>query len=136
MRPWTPWLDRAGAFVSAFCAVHCAGLGLVFVLAPGLWLQGKGGAFGSEWLHRLEWLLAASALLLATLALAQGWRRHRRCLPAALAAPGLGLMAIGIFTELHSLPLLGSAVVLGGGLLLVLAHGFNLHLARKSVASH
>lgn len=133
MRASNPWLDRAGAVVSGVCAVHCAGLGLVFLLYPGLWLRRQRWPVDLQWLLYLEWALAGVALLLAVLAFAHGWSRHRRILPAALGLPGLGLLATGIFTDLHWQPPLGSAVVLCGGLLLASAHLLNLRLARRAV---
>lgn len=131
MRTLTPWLDRAGAMVSALCAIHCAGLGLVLILFPGLWLRRQRWPVDLSWLLYLEWALAAMALVLAVLALGLGCVRHRRPWPIALAVPGLALMAAGIFTELHWWPLWGSVIVLTGGLLVVAAHLLNLaHLRR------
>jgi len=135
MRVLTPWLDRAGATVSALCAVHCAGLGLVMILYPSLWLQRRKWPIDLAWLLYLEWILAAMALLLAVLALGLGCVRHRRPWPLLLAVPGLAMMMAGIFTELHWWPLWGSVIVLAGGLLLVTAHLLNLaHLRGLSIS--
>lgn len=130
----SPWLDRAGALVSALCAVHCAGLGLVLVLFPGLWLRRQQWPVDLAWLLYLEWTLAAMALGLALVALRHGHVRHRRPWPILLAVPGLALMGAGIFTDLHWWPLWGSVIVLSGGLLLVAAHLSNLALLRRTMS--
>jgi hypothetical protein len=133
MSSWTPSFDRAGAFVSGLCALHCAGLGLLFIVFPGVWMRRQSWPVDLQWLLWLEWALAGAALLLAILGLWHGWTRHRHVLPASLAVPGLGLLGVGIFTELHWRPLWGSVVVLCGGLLLVSAHLVNLRLTRRAL---
>jgi len=130
----SPWWDRAGALVSTLCAVHCAGLGLVLILFPGLWLRRQQWPVDLAWLLYLEWALAAIALGLATVALGQGYVRHRRPWPILLAVPGLALMGAGIFTDLHWWPLWGSVIVLSGGLLLVAGHLSNLALLRRAAS--
>lgn len=131
MATWTPWFDRLGAFVSSLCALHCAGMGLLFVFVPGLWLRRQQWPVDLTWLLYLEWAMATAALVLAGLAFRQGWVRHRHFLPATLGMIGLGLMGLGMFTSLHWRPLWGSAVVLAGGLLLTSGHLLNLRLTKR-----
>lgn len=131
MPRWTPWLDRTGAAVSAACALHCAGLGALMLLVPGLWLRQRQYSREIAWLLMLELALVLAAAGLALPAFGLGWRRHGRPWPMLLALPGLTLIAVGVFTPLHWMPLWGSGLVLGGGLLLVAAHLVNLWLGRR-----
>lgn len=135
MRRISPWLDRCGAAVSAACGIHCAGLGMLFVLWPGLWFQRARYAQELLWLQRLEVALATLAFLLAALALSLGWRRHRRPWPALLGVPGLAMIGLGVFSPLHDVPLWGNATVLAGGALMVAAHLGNLRMLRIARAS-
>lgn len=80
--------DLLGITLSLTCLVHCLALPLLILLAPalGTWFSMP------EWVHAAILMLALPA---ATFAMTDGWRRHRRAAPAALAASGVGLLAAG-----------------------------------------
>jgi len=128
-------MDRIGVCVSAACGVHCALMGVALVVWPTLWLQQTRFGVDLRWLVILEMTLAVLALLFALTALGLGTLRHGRWRPWAFGLPGLTLVCSGVFTPLHDEPLLGSAVVLGGGLLIVLAHVENLRAGRRHRAA-
>ncbi len=81
--------DLAGITLSFGCLVHCLLLPLLLLLAPAL----------APWLGLPEGFHAAVLLLAlpaAWVAMAGGWRHHRRWLPAIPAAAGLLLLALGL----------------------------------------
>jgi hypothetical protein len=81
--------DLLGITLSLACVVHCLALPLLILLAPAL----------GTWIATPEWVHAAIlmlALLAATFAMKDGWRRHGRLAPAALAATGFGFLAAGL----------------------------------------
>ena len=81
--------DLTGILLSLTCLVHCLALPLILLLAPAL----------SRWIALPEGVHAAILLLAlpaAAVAMRDGWRRHRRTMPAILAVTGLGLLALGL----------------------------------------
>jgi hypothetical protein len=120
------WLDRIGISASLVCALHCLALSFAVVLWPALWLRQQ--LFGIEvrWLLLAELALAALSLLAATSALAAGYLRHRRVLPGLLMIPGMLVLGVGVFSQVHRVPGWGTAVVLCGGALLIAGHVLNL----------
>jgi len=81
--------DLTGLVLSFACLIHCLALPLLLLLAPALsrWVALPEGV------HAVILLLALPA---AAIAMRDGWRRHRRIIPAMLAAAGLGLLALGL----------------------------------------
>ena len=81
--------DLTGLALSLTCLLHCLALPLLLLLAPALsrWVALPEGV------HAVILLLALPA---AAIAMRDGWRRHRRIIPAMLAAAGLGLLALGL----------------------------------------
>lgn len=81
--------DMTGIVLSFTCLIHCLALPLLLLLAPALsrWIALPEG------IHAVILLLALSA---AAIAMRDGWRRHRRLMPAVLATAGLGLLALGL----------------------------------------
>jgi hypothetical protein len=81
--------DLLGITLSLTCLVHCLALPLLILLAPalGTWVAMP------EWVHAAILMLALPA---ATFAMKDGWLRHGRVVPAALAAAGVGLLAAGL----------------------------------------
>jgi hypothetical protein len=81
--------DLLGITLSLTCLVHCLALPLLILLAPAV----------SRWVAAPEWMHAAILLLAlpaATFAMKDGWRRHGRVAPAALAATGVSFLAAGL----------------------------------------
>lgn len=81
--------DLTGIVLSLTCLIHCLALPLILLLAPAL----------SRWIALPEGVHAAILLLAlpaATIAMRDGWRRHRRLAPAVLAVAGLSLLALGL----------------------------------------
>lgn len=81
--------DLTGLVLSFTCLIHCLALPLLLLLAPAL----------SRWIALPEGVHAAILLLAlpaAAIAMRDGWRRHRRMVPAGFAAIGLGLLAVGL----------------------------------------
>ncbi|WP_447751938.1 MerC domain-containing protein [Sphingopyxis fribergensis] len=81
--------DLVGIGLSATCLIHCLALPLLILLAPALsrWIALPEGV------HAMILLLALPA---GAIAMRDGWRRHRRLMPAILAAIGLVLLALGL----------------------------------------
>ncbi|WP_194955100.1 MerC domain-containing protein [Sphingopyxis solisilvae] len=81
--------DLVGIALSSACLVHCLALPLALLVAPALggWLRLP------EWLHAAILMLALPAALIA---MAEGWRRHRRGTAPLFAAAGVGLLAFGL----------------------------------------
>lgn len=120
---WWHTADRVGATASFLCAVHCAALPFVLVLLPLVGL----GFLADHWFERGFVLFACT---LATFALARGFHRHQEPLPLLLAAPGMGLLLLGIIW-IGGDAVLHSVLVTCGGLLLASAHFVNLRNDRR-----
>jgi len=109
------WLDMGGVFVGAACAVHC----VAFSLVPAL-LVGFGAALG----ERLELGLVLSAVLLGSLAVAIGLRRHRRWGVALLFGLATVLLGSGLVGDSLNQGL-GTLLTVGGGAMMITAHLLN-----------
>jgi hypothetical protein len=115
--------DRLGAMASFLCAIHCALLPFVLALLPVIGLS-----FLAD--HRFERGFVFFACLLATFALVNGYRRHRRRLPLILVTPGLFLLVLGVTVMEGDSLLAHSVMVTCGGLLVASAHFVNLRMDR------
>ena len=117
--PGIDWVERAAVGASALCLVHCAGLPLLLAALPAL----SSLIPIPESFH--VWVLAF-AVPTSALALATGWRHHRRAYPLLIGVTGLALLAIG------ALLLLGgrweTPVTILGSLCLATAHVANWRL--------
>lgn len=117
--PGLPLVDTLGALASGLCAVHCLLTPLLVSFAP-LFAHLLPG---EERTHRT---LAVIATLLGTLALLQGYRRHRRRLVPALLLGGLlcigGTALFGDHLPNHTAELL---ITVLGSLALITAHRLN-----------
>ena len=81
--------DLTGILLSLTCLIHCLALPLILLLAPAL----------SRWIALPEGVHAAILLLAlpaSAVAMRDGWRRHRRLVPAVFAVAGLSLLALGL----------------------------------------
>jgi uncharacterized membrane protein YfcA len=87
---WTGALDRVGIFASAACFVHC----LVTPVVVSLMAVYAHFLPSEEHTHRV---MAIVVTLLGALALATGYRRHKRRSVLALMALGLTLIFAGAF---------------------------------------
>lgn len=84
--------DLTGIVLSLTCLIHCLALPLLLLLAPAL----------SRWIALPEGVHAAILLLAlpaASIAMTDGWRRHRRLVPGFLATAGLGLLVLGLLAH-------------------------------------
>ena len=126
---WWQMADRVGATASFLCAIHCALLPFVLAALPLLGLE-----FLAD--HRFERGFVIFACALALIALIRGFRRHQHPLPLMLAIPGLTLMLLGVTWGDSLSPILHSALVTSGGLLLASAHFVNLHRSRHGASVH
>jgi hypothetical protein len=116
--------DRVGVFASGLCAVHCASLPLLSASLPALGLSL--GGFGDL---DQAFVLFASMLGISTVTL--GYRRHRVLKAAWLLVAGLLMLWVGSFTSLHDHGLGHALVMTLGGVLLALAHFYNLRLTHR-----
>ena len=115
-------LDRLGAMGSLLCAVHCAALPLLIVLAPSLgaaaWLDGR---------FELGFVVFATGLGLFSVA--WGYRRHGAVRALGLLLPGLAALWLGVlFRPLHEAVIPHAIAMTFGGTLVGLAHLANLRL--------
>jgi hypothetical protein len=116
--------DRVGVFASGLCALHCATLPLLTASLPALGLSL--GGFGDL---DQAFVLFASVLGMSTVAL--GYRRHRVLKAAGLLVAGLAMLWAGSFSPLHDHGLGHALVMTAGGVLLALAHFYNLRLSHQ-----
>ena len=121
--------DRVGATASFLCAIHCALLPFVLAALPLLGLE-----FLAD--HRFERGFVMFACALASIALIRGFRRHQQPLPLLLAIPGLALLLLGVTWAESISPIVHSAMVTSGGLLLASAHFVNLRRSRQGAPVH
>lgn len=103
--------------------IHCLIVPVAIVLVPALtiWFTLP------EAVHLWAFLFAVPT---SVLALASGYRGHRRCRPTAIAVLGLVLLGMGV------LPLLGgrfeTSFSVAGALLLAIAHILNWRAVRSA----
>lgn len=83
-----PVLDRVAVGLSGLCVLHCVA-SVVLVSA----LSVAGDALGDPVFHRVG---LGAAMLLAAVALGQGYRAHRALRPALIGVTGVALMALGL----------------------------------------
>jgi len=115
-------LDRVGATGSMICAVHCAALPVVLVLAPAF-----GAWFGSP-TFEVGFIAFASVLGLTSLIL--GYRQHRVHRALQFLLPGIALLWSAVLIDaLHAGPIVHAVAMATGGSLLATAHVVNLRLS-------
>ena len=116
-------LDRFGIGLSLACAIHCAAMPLLPLMAALSWVHDQ----------RSEWVFIVVAALVGAAAHRFGYVRHHRCAgPSVAFLTGVGLVVAS------RLSLDGSRiepyVVLVGSALLLGAHVANLRLCRRCCA--
>lgn len=117
--------DRAGITVSLLCGIHCAVLAWALTAMPLVWFSQRLWGIPLVWYARLELALVILAALFAAVGLGLGWLRHRGYGPGVLGLVGIVLLSTVLVIEWHASRWLGPGLVLGGGLLLVVAHVWN-----------
>lgn len=114
-------VDRFGALASMLCAVHCALLPLIFGVLPALGL----GFLAN---HAFEQAFVSFAIVLATISLVYGARKHGSYRALLILVPGIILLIIGVLMGVdHSDPWHATVVSIGGGLV-ALSHVINMRL--------
>lgn len=114
-------MDRFGAFASMLCAIHCALLPLIFGILPALGLGFLAG-------HAFEQVFVSFAIVLATISLMFGLRKHGSYRAFWFLVPGILLLVAGVLAGAdHGNPW-HAAVVSIGGTMIALSHLINMRL--------
>ncbi len=117
-------LDRLGATGSMLCAIHCAALPLVLVIAPAF-----GAWFGSA---TFEYGFIAFATVLGLTSLILGYRQHRMGRALLFLLPGIALLWSAVLIEpLHENVIAHAVAMACGGTLIATAHILNLRLVHR-----
>jgi hypothetical protein len=114
-------VDRFGALASMMCAVHCALLPLIFGVLPALGL-----GFLAE--HGFEQAFVSFAIVLASISLVFGLRRHGSYRAFLFLVPGILLLVIGVLIGSNHSDPWHATVVSIGGTLIALSHVINMRL--------
>ena len=117
------YLDWAGAMASGLCALHCALLPVVAGILPALGL----GLLLEE---NTEVALIATSVVLGTISLGLGFRRHRSARALVVLAVGLGLLGLGRVAETRDAEAVGVVAVVAGGVAVAGSHWLNRRLCR------
>lgn len=124
------WLDRAAIVISVLCLVQCLLLPVAVVALPFLSLD----ILSHELLHVI---VLGVVLPLSAAAFATGWRRHRR---PRMLFPGIAGLVVLIVAAWLGRGVLGIAgetlVTAAGGMLLIVAHVWNLIDGRRAGHRH
>jgi hypothetical protein len=130
-------LDKLGAFASATCAVHC----LLTGVAIGLF-----SVVGLDFLASTtaDIVFICAALTFGTLAVWQGFRKHRSFLPMGLYVGGLLMVVISHFvlghrSEADRSPqhqFITTALAVVGGLTLTSFHFVNMRMQHRCKICH
>jgi hypothetical protein len=119
-------LERFGAGMSLFCAVHCAAMPVLLVMLPFLGSQLENS-------HWAEFLLIGIAASIGYLTLGMSCRRHGQPLPLLLLSLGLFLVWAGHAFLPHEA---GTVVAVAGGLTLAGAQLLNRRLTGPCTCAH
>jgi hypothetical protein len=114
-------VDRFGALASMMCAVHCALLPLIFGVLPVLGL-------GFLAAHGFEQAFVSFAIVLASISLVFGLRRHGSYRAFLFLVPGIVLLVIGVLIGSNHSDPWHATVVSIGGTLIALSHVINMRL--------
>jgi hypothetical protein len=123
-------VDQLGTAGAMLCAVHCALLPIALALLPML-------SFGILSSPGFESGFVLFATALASASLWHGYRHHRAYHAFLLLVPGLAALWAGVYIPAWHESVLGHAVVMSlGGLLVGLAHLLNMRLSRGHEHPH
>lgn len=114
-------VDRFGALASLLCAVHCALLPVVFGILPALGL-----GFLAD--HVFEQMFVSFAIVLASISLLYGLRKHGSYRAFASLVPGIVLLVIGVLVGADHSNIWHAALVSIGGTLIAISHVINMRL--------
>lgn len=124
--------DKAGAFASFLCAIHCAAVGLAAGILPFI---------GLTFLHEpwVEATFFGMAIFFGIWATVRGYRLHKTWWTGLLFGVGLILITVGHLaaenSSIHNLELVGHLLSATGGLTLVAFHVFNAKLTKSHACS-
>lgn len=119
----TGQLTVVGVTASVLCAIHCTAMPLLLTLLP---LAGL-SFLASDW---VEWALLGVSTLLGVSSLCLGLRKHGSRRAMAILAVGLAIIAAGCLADSAGLGRWEALLMLGGSLLMALAHVVNFLLCR------
>jgi hypothetical protein len=114
-------IDRIAIGVSGLCIIHCV-LSVLFVAL----LSGAGSIISDPLVHRLG---LVGAVLLAAVAMSQGFVVHREMGPAAVGMVGLAFMVAGLFVP-HGWVEVALTIV--GVSIVAVAHVMNVRAGKTS----
>lgn len=114
-------IDRFGAFASMLCAIHCALLPVIFGVLPALGL----GFLAN---HAYERAFVGFAIVLASISLWFGLRKHGSYRAFWFLIPGIVLLVIGMLMGSDHTNRVHAVTVSIGGTLVALSHLVNLRL--------
>lgn len=120
---WTRHGDRFGFWAAVVCAAHCALLPAALAAMPAVGLGASGSADGDQ-------AFVVFAGLLGVFTIGVGVRRHRRWSAVGWLLAALLLLGGGAFGPWHAHGSWHAALMVGGGMLLAVAHLRNLRLDR------
>lgn len=107
-------LDRMAVGLSGLCVLHCIASVVVVSVVSAL-----GDTLGSPAVHRIG---LAAAVILAGIALGQGYRAHRAVTPALVGLAGIALMVLGLVVAHGALEV---AATVAGVTVLAVGHLMN-----------
>lgn len=116
-------IDRAGMVSSTVCAVHCASTAAAPSLIAALGLSFLAGP-------AFEWGFTVLAVVLASLALLIGWRRHQTVSIALVLGVGILGLLLGRLLEVMDFHGVGTGLSILAGLLLIVGHFAGIRASR------
>ncbi len=116
--------DRLGVGAAWLCALHCAAWPLLLAVLP---------ALGAWNLAGIEEGFVVFAAILGLGSLVTGYRRHRTFRAFWFLVPGLALLGMGAFSEIHEDVVWHAVFMTAGGVLVGAAHLVNLRLSHGHV---
>ncbi len=120
----SPVMDAVGGTASAACAIHCALIPVAFALLPS-------ATHSIVHSRVVESAFIVVAALFATFVIGHASRRHREPLSLILLFLGLAVMAVALFSPLHSHDSAHALAAAFGGMLIAAAHWSNWHSTRR-----
>jgi uncharacterized membrane protein YhaH (DUF805 family) len=114
-------LSKVGGWVSILCAIHCMVSPMVLGLIPIIHAE-------SPLVEHIETLLIILSILISSIAVATGFREHRRASIVALLAVSFAFLAAGRFIASESLE---TPLVITGAMIMAAAQFLNFRNQRN-----